>query len=125
MIDKRRKSGEVDEQVGQNIRKARVDRELALREVADLCGLTYQQVQKYENGSSRVTSARFVQLSKILNVPISYFFEGLNGENEKLPVSAISYRSAAAFEKLPKDGGARKLILQLIELLQQNQQSAK
>ena len=39
-------------------------------------GLTFQQVQKYEKGTNRVGASRLFELSQVLNVPISYFFEG-------------------------------------------------
>ena len=45
--------------------------------VADALGLTFQQHQKYEKGSNRISASRLFELSKILDVPISFFFEEL------------------------------------------------
>ena len=42
--------------------------------------LSFQQVQKYENGTNRIGSSRLYQLSKVLDVPISYFFDDLPAE---------------------------------------------
>jgi len=40
-------------------------------------GLTFQQLQKYERGANRISSSRLYELSQVLEVPVSYFFEGL------------------------------------------------
>ena len=46
-------------------------------EVANALGVTFQQVQKYERGTNRVSASRLYDLSRILNVPVQIFFEGL------------------------------------------------
>jgi transcriptional regulator with XRE-family HTH domain len=43
--------------------------------VGDAVGLTFQQIQKYENGSNRLGSSRLFEFAKVLDVPVSYFFE--------------------------------------------------
>jgi transcriptional regulator with XRE-family HTH domain len=45
-------------------------------EVADALGLTFQQIQKYEKGTNRVSASRLQHLCKILDVPVSFFFDG-------------------------------------------------
>jgi transcriptional regulator with XRE-family HTH domain len=45
--------------------------------------LTFQQIQKYERGANRIGSSRLFQLAKVLNVPVSFFFEGMTLEGEK------------------------------------------
>jgi transcriptional regulator with XRE-family HTH domain len=54
-------------------------------EVADALGLTFQQVQKYENGANRISASRLQDLCAILQVPVSFFFEGAPQE-PKLPM---------------------------------------
>ncbi|MDG3444569.1 helix-turn-helix domain-containing protein [Nitrospirillum amazonense] len=49
-------------------------------QVADALGLTFQQVQKYESGANRVSIARLVRLADVLNVPITFFFDGMDGD---------------------------------------------
>ena len=44
--------------------------------IADALGLTFQQVQKYERGSNRISASRLQHLSQILQVPVPFFFEG-------------------------------------------------
>jgi len=54
--------------------------------VAEALGLTFQQVQKYERGTNRVGSSRLFDLTRILGVPISYFFEEMEaGVADKSP----------------------------------------
>ncbi len=67
---------EVDVRVGQNLRNARNLRGLTQRQLGEAVGLTLQQIQKYENGSNRITVSRLHQFSEILNVPVAQFFTG-------------------------------------------------
>ena len=48
--------------------------------LGELLGLTFQQVQKYEKGVNRIGAGRLFEVSRILNVPIDYFYEGVNGQ---------------------------------------------
>ena len=70
----------VDTYVGQRIRDKRNERGMSQTEVANALGVTFQQVQKYERGTNRVGASRLFDLSRILNVPIQYFFEGLKNQ---------------------------------------------
>ena len=69
----------IDVHVGNRIKARRNVMGLSQQDLGEALELTYQQVQKYENGMNRVVSSRLYMLSKILKVTISYFFEGLNG----------------------------------------------
>ena len=66
----------IDKHVGGRIRMRRLMLDMSQTDVADGLGLTFQQVQKYEKGSNRVSASRLQQLSKILQVPVPFFFEG-------------------------------------------------
>ena len=74
----------VDTYVGQRIRDKRNERGMSQTEVANAIGVTFQQVQKYERGTNRVCASRLFDLSRILSVPIQYFFAGLN--NQSTPI---------------------------------------
>ena len=74
----------VDTYVGQRIRDKRNERGMSQTEVANALGVTFQQVQKYERGTNRVSASRLFDLSRILSVPIQYFFAGLN--NQSTPI---------------------------------------
>ncbi len=65
----------VDVHVGQRIRVRRTLRGMSQMQVAEALGLTFQQLQKYEKGSNRVSASRLFELSQILDVPTSYFYE--------------------------------------------------
>ncbi len=49
--------------------------------LAEQFGLTFQQLQKYESGSNRISASRLWQIAQILDVPVAWFFEGLDGES--------------------------------------------
>ena len=67
----------VDVHVGSRVRQRRSLLGLSQTQLADLLGLTFQQVQKNERGSNRIGGSRLYQLSQILDVPVSYFFAGI------------------------------------------------
>ncbi len=68
---------EVDAHVGLRLREARTLKKLSQTDLGKLVGLTFQQIQKYENGANRIGASRLWHLSQILELPVSYFFEGL------------------------------------------------
>jgi transcriptional regulator with XRE-family HTH domain len=70
---------DVDKQVGARVRARRQALQVSQIALANAAGITFQQVQKYENGSNRISAGRLVQIASTLGVPISYFFEGLDG----------------------------------------------
>jgi transcriptional regulator with XRE-family HTH domain len=50
--------------------------------LANALGLTFQQIQKYERGANRISASKLYELSRILSVPVTYFFEGVESEGE-------------------------------------------
>jgi|TARA_B100001971_G_scaffold209369_2_gene232829 transcriptional regulator with XRE-family HTH domain len=72
----------IDVHVGNRIKARRNVMGLSQQDLGEALELTYQQVQKYENGMNRVVSSRLYMLSKILKVTISYFFEGFEGAKQ-------------------------------------------
>jgi transcriptional regulator with XRE-family HTH domain len=52
---------------------------MSQEKLGDALGLTFQQVQKYEKGTNRIGASRLQQISEILKVPVSFFFEGAPG----------------------------------------------
>ena len=75
-----RTSGRTIEQlIGERIRARRTELGLVQEQLASALGLSYQQIQKYENGSNRITVDRLWRLARRLEVPITYFFAGLPG----------------------------------------------
>lgn len=70
----------VDAHVGARVRLRRTMLGMSQEKLAHALGLTFQQVQKYERGTNRVGSSRLFELSKILDVPIQYFFDEMPAE---------------------------------------------
>src|ERR1700688_1451766 len=66
----------IDKHVGSRVRMRRLMLDMSQSDLADALGLTFQQVQKYEKGSNRISASRLQQLSQILQVPVPFFFEG-------------------------------------------------
>lgn len=65
----------VDLHVGKRLRQRRTLLGLSQEKLAETMGVTFQQIQKYERGKNRISASRLFQLSRILEVHISYFFE--------------------------------------------------
>jgi transcriptional regulator with XRE-family HTH domain len=68
----------VDVHVGKRLRLRRTLLGLSQEKLGEHLGLTFQQVQKYERGTNRIGSSRLYRLSRVLEVPVSYFFEDLD-----------------------------------------------
>jgi transcriptional regulator with XRE-family HTH domain len=66
----------VDKYVGSRVRMRRIMLGMSQEKLGDALGLTFQQVQKYEKGTNRVGASRIQQISEILQVPVSFLFEG-------------------------------------------------
>jgi transcriptional regulator with XRE-family HTH domain len=66
----------IDGHVGRRVRMRRLMLDFTQAQLADALGLTFQQVQKYEKGTNRISASRLQQLSHILHVPVSFFFDG-------------------------------------------------
>jgi transcriptional regulator with XRE-family HTH domain len=65
-----------DKHVGARVRMRRMMLGMSQEKLGDALGLTFQQVQKYEKGANRIGASRLQQIAHILQVPVSFFFEG-------------------------------------------------
>lgn len=74
----------VDIHVGARLRTRRTLLGMSQEKLAEAIGLTFQQVQKYEMGKNRISASRLYQFAQILDVSISYFFEGYEQANSKM-----------------------------------------
>jgi transcriptional regulator with XRE-family HTH domain len=66
----------IDKHVGSRVRMRRMMLGMSQEKLGNNLGLTFQQVQKYEKGTNRIGASRLQQISNILQVPVSFFFEG-------------------------------------------------
>jgi transcriptional regulator with XRE-family HTH domain len=71
---------DIDEYMGRRLRRRRRLLGLTQQQLAAACGVRFQQIQKYECAANRMSAGRLWQIAKVLDVPVSYFFEGFEGE---------------------------------------------
>ncbi|NJM31116.1 MAG: helix-turn-helix transcriptional regulator [Rhizobiales bacterium] len=79
----RRDPNYIDVHVGNRIRMRRQIVSMSQERLGELLGITFQQVQKYEKGSNRISASRLHNTAKILGVPVQFFFEDAPGEENK------------------------------------------
>lgn len=78
----------IDRHVGSRVRMRRMMLSMSQEKLGDALGLTFQQVQKYEKGANRIGASRLQHIAGILQVPVSFFFEGApNHEGESSGMS--------------------------------------
>lgn len=93
----RGKPNRVDVHVGSRVRLRRTLLGMSQEKLADALGLTFQQVQKYERGANRIGAGRLWELSQALDVPISYFFEDVEGDAAGVRLAPTEPAEDAAF----------------------------
>lgn len=71
------KSHTVDVHVGARMRQRRALLGMSQSKLGDAVGLTFQQIQKYERGANRMGSSRLFEFAKVLDVPVSFFFDDM------------------------------------------------
>ena len=79
------RSHPVDVHVGARMRQRRTLLGMSQEKLGTAVGLTFQQIQKYERGSNRIGSSRLFEFAKVLDVPVSYFFD-------EMPSNALAGR---------------------------------
>jgi transcriptional regulator with XRE-family HTH domain len=82
----------VDKHVGSRVRMRRLMLAMSQEKLADQLGITFQQVQKYEKGTNRVSASRLQHMCNILAVPVSFFFENAPqpGANDRARPATLS-----------------------------------
>lgn len=78
----------VDSHVGHRLRLRRTMMGMSQEKLAQVLGVTFQQVQKYERGMNRVSASRLYHISRVLDVPVSYFFDELDPAIDQAIVGA-------------------------------------
>jgi transcriptional regulator with XRE-family HTH domain len=86
-----RRPSSVDVHVGGRVRVRRRLIHMTQETLADLIDVTFQQVQKYERGSNRISASKLFAIAEALEVPISYFFEGLEETGQASPVEGSEH----------------------------------
>jgi transcriptional regulator with XRE-family HTH domain len=73
-------AGQIDLHLGKRLRRRRRLLGLTQQQLASAVGVRFQQIQKYECGANRISAARLWELAEALEVPINYFYEGLEAD---------------------------------------------
>jgi transcriptional regulator with XRE-family HTH domain len=76
-MTEQRVTNAVDRHIGNQVRARRLAIGMTQEKLADLLGITFQQVQKYEKGVNRIAASRLYEITQALDVSVAYFFEGL------------------------------------------------
>jgi transcriptional regulator with XRE-family HTH domain len=100
----RRKSDKpnpVDVQVGARVRLRRNMLGLSQEKLGEAIGLTFQQVQKYERGANRIGASRLHELSRVLDVPVSFFFDDTDPVRAPAIPGGFAEPPVEAFESDP------------------------
>ncbi len=69
----------VDEYVGKRVRQRRWMVGLSQQQLGEAVGIKFQQIQKYETGMNRVSASRLWDIAAVLDVPVTFFFDGYDG----------------------------------------------
>ncbi len=127
----KKQANPIDIQVGNRVRIRRMLIGMSQERLGDLLGLTFQQVQKYEKGVNRIGAGRLFEVSRILNVPVDFFYEGVSSQLAGAPgmsepegaapvmefvSSGEGLQLSLAFMKI-KDVKVRKRVLDLLKSL--------
>jgi len=87
----------IDKHVGSRVRMRRMMLGMSQGKLGNALGLTFQQVQKYEKGTNRIGASRLQQISHILQVPVSFFFEGAPSVGGAARVEGMSEAPSPAY----------------------------
>ncbi|MEO1612674.1 MAG: helix-turn-helix transcriptional regulator [Pseudomonadota bacterium] len=114
----------IDVHVGARVRLRRLSLGVSQEKLGESLGLTFQQVQKYEKGANRIGASRLYAISRVLEIPVAYFFEGLdqseNGDGHAQQAEMLSTPEAIelnrSFARI-EDGATRKRLADLVKSL--------
>lgn len=110
---------DVDRFVGGRIREQRVMLGLSQQQMANMIGVTYQQAHKYERGINRISAGRLYEIARVLSVPVSFFYEGLDdaqGSDDLSIRQRMCLELARNFTQIPNERH-REALSQLARVL--------
>jgi len=110
---------DLDTEIGLRLRQARHAKGLTQSDLAQLIKISFQQIQKYENGSNRISATRLLHISKSLGVPVTYFYDDLGEPDLTVRTPSLPdrvMRSARILDDIP-DGDVKDQIFMLLKAL--------
>ena len=103
----------VDIQVGNKVRIARAVKGYSQEKLAHILGISFQQVQKYEKGTNRISCSRLWEISKALDHPMAWFFDESDGSGGIFEVTNLTIKLASEIANI-KDDDIRSGVLKVI-----------
>ena len=113
MVGKRVIPNAIDQHIGRRMQLRRTMMGMSLKDLARQCGVTFQQVQKYESADNRISASRLFEIGLAMQTPVSFFFVGLPGN---MPDETKATRSMRAHQPSDDDPLIRTESLELIRL---------
>lgn len=107
-------SNPIDVQVGRRLRRRRTLLGLSQEKLGEAVGLTFQQIQKYERGANRMGASRLYEFSRILDVPVSFFFEELDDAIAERNMAEAPVFSSGGQEAFDIDPLSKRETLELV-----------
>jgi transcriptional regulator with XRE-family HTH domain len=120
-----RKRDPRDADIGKRVRTLRLQRGMSQTELGDLLDVTFQQVQKYENGANRMSAGRLQRVAEVLDVPITFFYSNFDSNRSEHSAPKIDFdsfqssdaiRLVRAYSRI-KQRGVRLELLRLTEAI--------
>lgn len=87
-------SNAIDQHIGHRLQLRRTMMGVSLKDLARTCGVTFQQIQKYESADNRISASRLFEIGLALQTPVSFFFVGLPGNMPDETKATRSRRNA-------------------------------
>ena len=111
----------VDRHVGTRLRLLRLQHGLSQKDIAEGLGLTFQQVQKYENGANRISASKLFEIAALMDISIAEFFVGLDRSDKPVrpdaaALSALDYEILALLSRV-EDGRIKRQVRALLREL--------
>ena len=104
----------IDVHVGSRVLERRILLGMSQAELSAAVGLSFQHIHKNETGTSRIGASRLYELSRILDVPVSYFFEGLDGRSEGVTTKRETLELVRAYYSI-KSNKMRQRLFELVK----------
>ncbi|MCF4167613.1 helix-turn-helix domain-containing protein [Zavarzinia compransoris] len=117
------KANPVDVHVGARVKLRRQLLGFSQTELGNALDLTFQQVQKYEKGTNRISASKLHKMAEVLDVPISFFFDGVDGTRPETDSSELDLMSRAETINLVRayysieDEAVRRKVIELLRTL--------
>ncbi|MFA5123456.1 helix-turn-helix domain-containing protein [Zavarzinia sp.] len=121
------KANPVDVHVGARVKLRRQLLGLSQTELGNALDLTFQQVQKYEKGTNRISASKLHKMAEVLDVPISFFFDGVEGTRSDADSADLDMMSRAETISLVRayysieDEAVRRKVIELLRTLGKEQ----